>query len=511
MARTVSNVHADYASRKIQWARVRDALEGQDQIKSKGENYLKKPDGMTQTAYDAYKERAQYYPVVERTLRGMSGMVFRHPVKVELPKRLEPLLESATTDGHSIEVMAENVVNEVMALGRYGILVDYPSGNTTAASIPYLATYTAENIMDWKVQFIDGKRTLTRVVLKDDFDGDETDEEGGEMRLELCLNVDGNYEVRRWYAADATRAGENVAAFSMREEPVVPLVGGKPLKSIPFVFINAYDLRPEVEKPPMLDLVDVNLGHYRNSADYEHALFLTSQPTPWAAGAINEKNKPTAIGSGAFWILPENSTCGYLEFGGAGLEAMRQAMLDKEDRMAALGARMINEGKSRNEAADTARMRGRSEMSLMANVVNMAEAGIEKALKIAAEWVTGNAEAVEVKLNRDWVETKMDSNTLTALVKTWQSGAISHQTLYENLQSGEVAPVDRTFEEEQQMIEDEGGGIGLGVNAALAAAALQPPGALGVPGQPPQPPVPGQPPKAPPAAPKPPADKTGGA
>lgn len=510
MARTVSNTHADYAKRKAQWTRIRDALEGQDQIKGNGEAYLKRPDGMTQAAYDAYKERAQFYPVVERTLRGMSGMVFRHPIKIELPKRLEPLMDAATTDGHSIEVMAENVINEVLALGRFGILVDYPTANTTATSIPYLATYTAENIMDWRVQFIDGMRTLTRVVLKDDFDSQENDDESAEVRLELLLNPDGNYEVRRWYAAGAQRESTtkqgDVTAFSMREPPVVPLINGKPLKRIPFVFINAYDLRPEVDKPPMLDLVDVNLGHYRNSADYEHALYLTSQPTPWAAGAINEKNKPTAIGSGAFWILPENSQCGYLEFGGQGIEAMRQAMLDKEDRMAALGARMINDGRNRNEATDTARMRGRSEMSLMANVVNMAEAGLCKALEIAAEWVTGSSEDVEVKLNRDWIETKMDAGTLTALVKAWQSGAMSHQTLWENLQAGEIAPVDRTYEEEKELIEEEGGDLGLGINQVMANAALTPPGqqpqAPGQPGQPPQQPKKPTAPKEPPGSPR---------
>lgn len=477
MPRTVATVHSDYTRRNIQWSRIRDALEGQDEIKENGEAYLKKPDGMTQSAYDAYKDRAQFFPVIERTLRGMSGMVFRHPIKCELPSRLEPLKEAATTDGHSLAVMAENVVNEVLSIGRYGILVDYPQANTTATSIPYLATYTGENITDWEVQFVDGLRTLTRVVLKDDFDSDDEDvNDAAEMRLELILNNEGNYEVRRWKAAGSEKGtNEDSPTFVMVGEPKVPVVNGKPLKRIPFVFINPYDLRPEVEKPPMLDLVDVNIGHYRNSADYEHALFLTAQPTPVAIGAITEKNKPDAIGSGAFWILPEGSSAMFLEFGGAGIEAQRQAMLDKEDRMAALGARMIHDGKNRNEASDTAKMRGKGEMSLLTNVVNMAEAGIYRALRIAAEWVTGRPDDVEVKLNRDWVETKMDPQTLNALVKSWQSGAMSHQTLYENLQSGEIAPVDRSFEDEKDLIEEEGGDLGLGVNQLLGAAAQQPP------------------------------------
>ena len=91
MAQTVSTVHSDWTRRQIQWARIRDALEGQDEIKENGEAYLKRPDGMTNSAYQAYKERAQFYPVAERTLRGMSGMVFRHPAQFEIPDRLEDM------------------------------------------------------------------------------------------------------------------------------------------------------------------------------------------------------------------------------------------------------------------------------------------------------------------------------------------------------------------------------------------------------------------------------------
>lgn len=471
MAHTVANVHTDFNRRQKQWARVRDALEGSDAIKEAGEAYLPKPDGLSTTAYAAYKRRAQFYPVIERTLRGMSGLVFRNPARYILPDRLEPLREAATTDGHSLEVMAEQIVNEVMSVGRYGLLVDYPTEVRSSDAVPYIATYTAENITDWRVQFVDGLRALTRVVLRDDLDaGEEDSNDEAEQRLELVLNPDGNYEVRRWIGAHAQKKKAETAAWVL-VSTIVPLVNGSPLKQIPFVFINPYDLRPEVEKPPMLDLVDVNLGHYTNSADYEHSLFLTSQPTPWVSGKITDKDKPTAIGSSAFWILPEGAQAGMLEFKGTGVEAIRKAMLDKEDRLAALGARMIHEGRNRNEAADTARMRGRSELSLLTNVVNMTQAGIERALRIAAEWTGSNPEDVEVKLNRDWIETRIDPQELTALMKAWQSGAISHDTLWSNLQRGEVADIDRTSEDEKDMIEAEGGGMDQIVADAEAAAA----------------------------------------
>lgn len=481
MTRDISHTHADFARRQIQWSRIRDALEGQDEIKDEGETYLKKPSAMTATEYVAYKERAQFFPVAERTLRGMSGLVFRNKTQFKLPSRLDELKEAATTDGHSLEIMAEQIVNETLSVGRYGLLVDFATEVADSTAVPYIATYTAENICDWTSSFINGKRQVTRIVLKDDFDADDSTNSVAEQRLELLINVDGNYEVRKWTSATATssKAG-TVAAFALTST-IVPTVRGKPLKSIPFIFINPYDLRPEVEKPPMLDLVDVNVGHYRNSADYEHALYLTAQPTPWIAGQLDAATRPTAIGSGAIWYLPEGATAGMLEFQGAGIEAQRKAMEDKENRMAALGARMIHEGRNRNEASDTAKMRGRSEMSLLTNVVNMAEEGIEKALRIAAEWVGANPKEVEVHLNRDWVAVMMDSNTLNALVKAWQSGAISHQTLYDNLQRGEIASLDRDFEEETQLIEDEGGDMSAGINQILALAGQQPPGAPAAP------------------------------
>ena len=457
MPTVISNIHADYTRRTIQWARIRDALDGQDEIKENGEAYLLKPSGMNNSEYLAYRERAQFYPIAERTLRGMSGLVFRHAARFELPPVLEPLRNDATADGQSLEVLSEDVVNEVLSIGRFGMLLDYPETTTSSNTLPYIATYTAENITDWRVHLIQGRRILTRVVLRDDFDeSDEDVNSAAEQRLELLLDKNLNYIVRRWTLSGIPGPGQQEAAWTMKSEST-PMVNGAPLKRIPFVFINPYNLKPEVEKPPFLDLVDINVGHYRNSADYEHALYLTAQPTPWVAGGINENNKPTAIGSGAIWLLPEGSSVGMLEFQGAGIAAQRQAMLDKEDRMAALGARMIHDGRNRNESSDTARMRGRSEMSLLTNVVNMVEAGIYKILRMAAEWAGASPDDVKVILNRDWVETKLNAQSLTALVGAWQAGAISHQTLYENLQSGEIAPIARPFDEEKQLIDDEGG------------------------------------------------------
>ena len=125
------------------------------------------------------------------------------------------------------------------------------------------------------------------------------------------------------------------------------------------------------------------------------------------------------------------------------------------------GARMVHDGKGRNETTSTAQLRVRGEYSLLISSVNMIEAGVLKLLKIAAEWTQpGSSSDVVFKMHRDLISSQLDATTLTALIKAWQSGAISHESLLMNLKKGEMIDPNRSLEEELQLIEDEGGNIG---------------------------------------------------
>lgn len=445
MSKSIAARATGYDARQVQWDRIRAALEGSDAIKNNGTVFLDQPSAMTANEYTAYKNRAAFYPVAERTLRGMTGMICRKPPRIELPKRLEGIRATATSSGNPLGVMIEDALADVLSLGRKGWLLDFPANSATSLTLPYFAVYDADSILDHRTEIVDGIGRLTYLTLQED----PGDEDADEMIRHLAIE-NGVYVVRRWAIKGKAEA--------MIEE-VIPTVNGKPLTEIPFVCMSPYDLRVDLEKPPMLDLVDVNISHYRNSADYEHALYLTAQPTPYVTGNLDEANKPKSIGSGSIWYLPEGATAGMLEFSGAGIEAQRKAMEDKENRMAALGARMINEGRNRNEASDTAKMRGASELSLVAGSVNYVEAGLERLLRVAAVWVRANPDEVKVELNRDWVSVAMDPNTLNSLIKAWQSGAISHETLWSNLQRGEIADATKSLADERDQIEEDGGDL----------------------------------------------------
>ena len=480
MATTDSITHksGDYQRRIAAWKMVRDALEGEEVIKAAGTEYLPKPGGLDSIQYTAYKLRASFFDVTDRTLSGLLGLVFRIEPRLELPAKLEPMLESATPDGSGLNLVIREAVRENTSMGRWGVLVDM-SPDKVVGGFPYLATYMAEDILKWEERMERGVRRLVRVVLMDD--SATADETTTQRILNLALDDEGLYvmeifeaispEAQANYSANDPNADIIAAGYKL-VETIEPTAQGARLKSIPFWFVNTYDTRAKTSKPPMLALASMNSAHYRNSADYEHALYLTACPTPWTAGML-QADRPTAIGSGTVWHLPKGGQVGILEFTGAALQAQATAMTDKERRMAVLGARLIAE-ETRNVTAETTRLNAKSETSVLTEAVANAEAGLISALRFAAEWAGANPEDVVLEINRDYVETRMSPEELNALIAGWQMGAYSKDTLHSNLQRGEIIDPQRTVQDEQELIDDEdvdapGGDENDEVKTALAA------------------------------------------
>jgi hypothetical protein len=63
--------------------------------------------------------------------------------------------------------------------------------------------------------------------------------------------------------------------------------------------------------------------------------------------------------------------------------------------------------------------------------------------------VTGD---VKIELNRDFIPNSMTAQDLDSLVKAWQSGSISHQTLFDNLVAGDIIMQDVSFDDEMERI-----------------------------------------------------------
>jgi hypothetical protein len=102
--------------------------------------------------------------------------------------------------------------------------------------------------------------------------------------------------------------------------------------------------------------VEINHGHYRNSADYEDSVWFCGQVQPYMTGLDTNwrdhlEKKGVKIGSRSPLLLPKEGSFGYAQAQPNMLA--KEAMDSKRDYMVQLGARLIEQ----NATAKTATRR----------------------------------------------------------------------------------------------------------------------------------------------------------
>src|SRR3954463_13074752 len=127
----VNSTHPDYDATLPDWLRARDVLAGEDAVKAAGEKYLPRLDAQSEEEYLAYRNRAAFFNATARTAEGYIGLIFRRAPFVKAPEGsgVGRALADFTNDcdmlGTTLYGYTKNVVQEVIAVGRAGSLIDW--------------------------------------------------------------------------------------------------------------------------------------------------------------------------------------------------------------------------------------------------------------------------------------------------------------------------------------------------------------------------------------------------
>jgi len=454
----VDSTHPEYDKRAPQWRVMRDVIGGQDRIHESGTQYLPKLGGQTDKEYKAYRNRADFIGATSRTLDAMTGLMFRKPVQTDVPPALEPWLEDLDLAGTDMQGLMEGLAEELITTARVGILVDYPRREAEVLPAaqaermnirPYLTVYSAENIINWRIERVDNAQKPVMVALheteeliKDGFERESVDQ----IRV-LALEEEGY--IQRIYRYD-----DQIKDWIQVDE-IIPLINGQRMNFIPFLVYGPSGQGFKTCKPILKDLADLNLSHYRSNADLEHGAHFTGLPTPVVTGHALEDGQSLEIGSGTAWVFPDSgANAFYLEFSGKGLDALEKRVEKKEFQMAAMGARLLAPEKRMAEAAETEVIRRAGENSVLASIAVALSGMMTDALNLMARWA-GAPEEASTQVNRDFIPTRMSAQELTAWTQAVQAGQISQQTYFEGLKAGEMVRDDLEFEEEQERIADQ--------------------------------------------------------
>lgn len=454
----VSKTHPEYDAMATKWQRCRDCVSGGDAVKAAGTRYLPRLADQTDTDYQAYKTRASFFNATWRTIQALTGMLFRRPPVVDVPESVNALLKDVTMSGVSFITFAQQIAMETLTVGRVGILVDYPSQSTegmTAAEAaklnlrPVMQRYETESIINWKTAWIGNKTVLTLVVLTEEaaLEGNEF-EHKTETRYRVLDLFNGAYRVRV-FRIDDKGEDEQVGG------DIFPVMSGKPLDFIPFFFLGVDDTTPQLDLPPFLDLVDLNLDHYRMSADHKHGLHFTGLPTGVITGYRPEnESEKLYVGAAHFLVLPDpQAKASFLEYTGQGLGAIVQELERTEQQMAILGARLLTAEKKATETAQTAQIHRAGESSVLSSIASTISRALTQALTLFSKWAGSDTECT-VELNQEFLPPEVTPQELAEWLKGWQMGApgFSDQGLFDLLQKREMVSSDVTLEDEQERI-----------------------------------------------------------
>lgn len=453
--------HPKYREYLDLWEKCRDCYMGEEAVKNRNQRYLPFLSLQESQDYYNYKSRAIFLNVMKRTIHGLVGAAIRKSPIIQVPKGMESYLEDMDLLGTGFTELVQKVMTELLITGRISLVVDRMDDSRV-----YLTHYVSESLINWR---LDGKRPIMAVFAEEvDITSDGFDHELAAQYRVYDYDENGNLRVR---VAMGRIPDEGTDLNSDEDEDtfeiihsITPTFRGGGITDFPVFVLNSTGLGiDDLSTPPLIDLANLSLSHYRTSADLENGRHFTSLPQPWITGVDVDEYRSTGlhIGGDTAWIIPnENARLGYLEFNGAGLGSLENALREKESMMAVVGARLL-ESKKGVESAETSRIRQNIETSILSHIAVTVEKGLLRALKYMARWEGYREEEVQLELNMDFVDVRIPHQEIISLVQAYQMGGISMDTLLYNLKQGEVIPNDVTIEEERDKIELDHGSIKL--------------------------------------------------
>lgn len=441
-----------YDAMKAIWDKLLHCYQGEDAIKKQGTLYLpatssmrhkgmESPDKIGAQMYSAYINRAIFFDYIKEGVEAMVGAMHSKPPVIDVPDRMRPMLEAATNKGEPADVLLRRINEAQLTTGRIGLLVDLPE-NGTIASLPYIATYNAQTVINWyEERAQDRTQSQLRVVVLDECTKkfNETFQwEDVEQYRVLVYGAFGAENVYQQALFTDTKEFNPGALFT-------PQLGAKTLEEIPFTFINAADLLADPCNPPLLGLANVCLGIYRGDADYRQNLYMQGQDTMVIVGEI--VGDEVVLGAGSFiqlkpGVAGSQPGAHYAGVSGQGLSEQRVA-LQELHKLANERSGRLQDQAAGAQSGSALHTRIAAQTVTLNQIALTGAAGLERALRHAAMLMGLDPSLVTVTPNLDFVEGGWTPQEFVAIMNAKQQGLpLSDESIHAKLKEYELTNLE---------------------------------------------------------------------
>lgn len=452
-------------------AMLKALMEGTGAMRDAGEKYLPKWPAEQPDAWRARKDTATLFPAYRRTVSVMVGKPFSKPITLsdDIPQRMRDWLDDVDLEGVNLHAFAAEMFGESF-YGLAGILVEAPPvrqaqprpltiAEQRARNVrPYFVRVRHDQILGFRVEVINGARTLTELRLAEE--RTETDGAWAEVSVKRVRVLrPGSFEV--WEkSGDPSKAGGWIIVDQ----------GQTGLSRIPFVPIYGARVGFMMGRPPLLDLAFLNVKHWQSQSDQDTILHVARVPILALIGG--DEKAQIAIGGASAVRLPAGGDIKWVEHTGAAIGAGQKSLDALEEQMIQAGAELLVKKPGQRTATES-RSDAEANKSDLQRMVEVFEDSLDQALAFMAEYASLDTGGT-VTLFKDFGASSLSEASGQLVLAMKEAGLISAQTAIQELKRrGELSAEVEPEEEADRIIEEMPGVDGAAdIGAALPGADL---------------------------------------
>lgn len=430
------------------WAIIDVLMGGTRAIRDSGKKFLPQWPREESEAYQARLVVSTLLPALSETVQNMTGRVFSDPISFadDVPKPIEEMAEDFDLQGNNLQVWAQSVFSTGLSHGLCHILADYPpaqdlktKADEKAAGVrPYGVIIKPGQVLGWRSEPRGGQQFLTQFRYMETVEVDD-----GAFG---CKSID---QIRvlapgTWATYREVEDGKGQKVWQVNEEGVTSL------EVIPLATFYTKRTGFMTATPPLLELANMNVKHWQSQSDQDNILHIVRVPMLAVSGL--EDGQTITVGAGSATHLPKGCEMKWVEHTGKAIEAGRQSLLDLVEDMRLAGAKLLQKEKQTIKTASQSEEEAAQEMSPLQTMAGQLEDVLDQVLQYFAMWMK-QPEGGHVKVRGNFDIDFLPEVTMPFLLKLNQSGIISDQTLFEEVQRRGMLSDEIDWEEEKAKVD----------------------------------------------------------
>lgn len=453
MAQKVQDRSAEVEALAQQWPIAEALLGGTAAMRDAGATYLPKWPNEDTESYNTRLATATLFPALARTVSVMTGKPFSQQIVLgeDVPPDIVGWCDNVDLQGNNLNAFAAPLMDECLAFGLCGILVDHPviqnartlADERIAGARPYFAMVRHSQILGCLTALVQGVTVLTQ------------------LRLAETKQVpDGPFGVRHEPRVRVLTPGAwavYMPGVKQEDEWQIEAEGTTTLEDVPFVPFYGRKVRHMEGVSPLIDLAYLNVKHWQSQSDQDTILHVARVPILAMIGA-DDQSKLT-VGASAAINLPLNGDLKFVEHSGAAITAGAESLEKLEAQMVQTGAELLIQKAQGQRTATEANNDAEGNKSDLQRLVEGFEDSLDQALQMMADWV-GLPQGGHVALFKDFGAGTLTDASAQLVLAMQQGGLITKQTAIKEQQRRGMLDPDIDPEQELDAVQSEGPALG---------------------------------------------------